>query len=151
MAIDDMIARAHDVDPNLPFNTGNPVAGLEVARFLGWLTRYRRMRLGKRLLEKCKLAQDGKPHYFSHLQRSRGTAGVYLVTSEGRSDRVDRLKFLVTYAHMKYGVNQCFGVATEPFGRGRSHDFVMRKAPPPPELVKRFTELPDPFAEDEPL
>lgn len=151
LAIDDMIARAHDVDPSLPFNTGNPIAGLEVARFLGWLTRYRRIRLGKRLLEKCELARDGKPHYFSHVQRSRGAAGVYLVTSESRSDRVDRLKFLVTYAHMKYKVDQCFGVATEPFGKGRSHDFIMRKGPPPPELVKRLSELPDPFAEGEAL
>lgn len=151
LAIDDMIARAHDLDPNLPFSTGNLAAGLEVARFLGWLTRYRRIRLGKRLIAKCDLAQDGNPHYFSHVQRSRGTAGIYLVTSESRSDRVDRLKFLVTYAHMKYGVNQCFGVATEPFGKGRSHDFVMRKSPPTPELVKRFNEIPDPFAEDEPL
>jgi hypothetical protein len=68
MVIDDMIARAHDVDPALPWNTGRNLAGLEVAKFLGWFTRDRRIKLGKRVIAKCEAARDGKPHYFLHRQ-----------------------------------------------------------------------------------
>src|SRR5262249_36097114 len=41
LTIDDMIARAHDIDPELPWNKGDRGASMKVARFLGWLTRER--------------------------------------------------------------------------------------------------------------
>jgi hypothetical protein len=81
LAIDDMIARAHDVDPGLPWNKGPGVGSIRVAQFLGWLTRDRRIRLGKKVLSACEAARDGQLHYFPHVQKSRGTACVYLVTS----------------------------------------------------------------------
>lgn len=127
LAIDDMIARVHDVDPGLPWNKGNGRGSMEVARFLGWLTRGRRIMLGKRIISACEAGRDGKLHYFPHVQRSRGTACVYLVTSQSRRDRVKTLQFLVAYAHMKCGVQQCLGVATEPIGNGRSYDFLVRR------------------------
>ena len=46
LAIDDMIARAHDVDPNLEWNTGSASLAANVARFLGWLSRDRRIKSG---------------------------------------------------------------------------------------------------------
>ena len=112
LSIDDMIARVHDIDPELPWNEGDGRGGLEVARFLGWLTRDRWIRLGKRILAACEAGRDGKLHYFPHVQRSRGTVGVFLITSQSRPDRVDTLRFLVDYAQMKYGVRECLGVAT---------------------------------------
>jgi hypothetical protein len=126
LAVDDMIARAHDIDPNLPWN-GSPVSVAEdVARFLGWLTRDRRIKLGKRILDKCVLsAETGNPEYFSYCQRARGTVSVYLVSSLSREERVQYLDFLVTYALYRYGVQQSFGVATEPIGGGRSYDFML--------------------------
>ena len=151
LAIDDMIARAHDVDPALPWSTGRKLAGLEVSKFLGWFTRDRRIKLGKKLIAKCEAAGDGKPHYFLHRQPSRGTACVFLATSENRPDRVRFLNFLVSYAHMKYGVRQCLGVATEPIGRGRSYDFVITRKSPPPALVEQLKTFDDPFSSDEPL
>jgi hypothetical protein len=151
LAIDDMIARAHDVDPALPWNTGRKLAGLEVAKFLGWYTRDRRIKLGKKLIAKCEVARDGKPHYFLHRQPSRGTACVFLVTSESRPDRVRSLNFLVSYAHVKYGVRQCLGVATEPIGRGRSHDFVITRKSPAAALLEQLKAFDDPFSSDEPL
>src|SRR5216683_4285752 len=151
LAIDNMIARAHDVDPELPWNTANRLAGLDVARFLGWLTRDRRIRLGKRLISKCEAAQDGKPHYFTHRKPSRGTVCVFLATSESRADRVKRLDFLVSYAHVKYGARQCLGVATEPLGNGRSYDFVITRTSPPLALVEKLKNFDDPFSSDEPL
>jgi hypothetical protein len=151
LAIDDMIARAHDIDPALPWNTGQKLAGLEVAKFLGWYSRDRRIKLGKRLIAKCEAARDGKPHYFLHRQPSRGTACVFLATSERRADRVELLNFLVSYAHVKYGVRQCLGVATEHIGRGRSHDFIITRSSPPPALIQKLKTFDDPFSSDGPL
>ena len=148
LSIDDMIARAHDIDPGLSWNKGDGQGGLEVAKFLGWLTRDRRIRLGKLLISKCEAAQGGEFHYFPHIQPSRGTAGVYLATSQSRPERVKTLQFLVHYAHMKYGVKQCFGVATEPLGNGRSYDFVISRKPLPPELLDELKKSPDPFSSE---
>jgi hypothetical protein len=148
LSIDDMIARAHDIDPGLSWNKGDGQGGLEVAKFLGWLTRDRRIRLGKLLISKCAAAQGGEFHYFPHIQPSRGTAGVYLATSQSRPERVKTLQFLVHYANMKYGVKQCFGVATEPLGNGRSYDFVISRKPLPLELLDELKKSPDPFSSE---
>jgi len=56
LSIDDMIARVHDVDPGLPWNKGTGRGSMEVARFLGWLTRNRRIKLGKRIISQCEAA-----------------------------------------------------------------------------------------------
>ena len=69
LSIDDMIARVHDVDPELAWNKGDGRGGLEVARFLGWLTRDCRIKLGKKILAACEAGRDGKLHYFPHVQR----------------------------------------------------------------------------------
>ena len=151
LSIDDMIARVHDVDPGLPWNKGHQRRSIEVARFLGWLTRDRRIKLGKRIISACEAGRDGNPHYFSHVQRSRGTACVYLVTSQTRPDRVETLQFLVAYAHMKYGVRQCLGVATEPIGKGRSYDFVVTRTSPPQALLEQLKTFDDLFSSDVPL
>jgi hypothetical protein len=151
LAIDDMIARVHDVDPGLPWNKTNGHGSIEVAKFLGWLTRDRRIRLGKRIIAACEAARDGQAHYFSHLQKSRGTACVYLVTSQSRQDRVKTLQFLVSYAQMKYEVPECVGVATEPIGAGRSYDFVVVRGPLPLASFQQLKTLDDPFSSEGPL
>ncbi len=152
LAIDDMIARSHDIDPNLAGNRSRQASSaLEVARFLSWLTRDRRIKLGKRLLQKCEAGRDGQPHYFTHRQPSKGTCCVFLVTSDNREDRVAHLQFLVSYAYMKYGVKTCMGVATEPFGRGRSYDFVVTRSAPPSEVIDRLKTANDPFGGDDSL
>lgn len=151
LAIDDMIARVHDVDPELPWNKSKGRGSMEVARFLGWLTRGRRIKLGKRIISACEAGRDGKPHYFPHVQQSRGTACVYLIMSQSRPDRVKTLQFLVDYAHMKYGVRQCLGVATEPIGKGRSYDFVITRESPPESLLQQLKSFDDPFSSEVPL
>ena len=151
LSIDDMIARVHDADPALPWNKREGREGLEVAKFLGWLTRDRRIRLGKLLISKCEAGRDGEVHYFPHVQPSRGTACVYLVTPQSRSERVKTLEFLVHYAQMKYGVRQCLGVATEPLGGGRSYDFVVLRKPLPSAAVEKLKTLADPFSSEVPL
>lgn len=151
LSIDDIIARAHDVDPSLEWNKESGQGALEVAKFLGWLTRNRRIRLGKLLVGKCEAAQDGELHYFPHIQPTRGTACVYLATSQSRSERVKTLQFLVYDAQMKYGVGRCLGVATEPLGNGRSYDFVMSRAPLPEKLLEALRTMTDPFSSETPL
>jgi len=151
LAIDDMIARVHDVDPGLPWNKRDGRGSIRVAQFLGWLTRDRRIRLGKRIIAACEAARDGQVHYFPHVQPSRGTACVYLATSQSRPDRVKTLEFLVSYAHMKHGVRQCLGVATEPIGAGRSYDFIVTRRPPPPALLEQLKTFCDPFSSEVPL
>ena len=66
LGIDDMIARVHDFDPELAWNKGKDKGqvSMEVARFLGWLTRERRIKLGKKIISACEAAKDGKLHYF---------------------------------------------------------------------------------------
>jgi hypothetical protein len=153
LCIDDMIAHVHDIDPGLAWNKdkANNHGSMEVARFLGWVTRNRRIRLGKRIMAECEAARNGQIHYFPHVQPSRGTVCVYFVSSLGRSERVDALRFLVDYAHMKYGVKQSLGIATEPIGNGRSYDFVVRQGEMAQEFVKHLKTLDDPFSSEMPL
>jgi hypothetical protein len=47
---------------------------------------------------------------------------------------------------MKYGVRQCFGVATEPIGNGRSYDFIVTKKSPPQTLLEQLKAFDDPFS-----
>jgi hypothetical protein len=149
LAIDDIIARAHDIQESV--DPKRRRKNLVVAEFLGWLTRARRIALGKRLVEQCRAALDGKPHYFVHVQSARGTACVYLTTAQERPARFETLKFLVAYAQMKHGVHRCLGVATEPIGDGRSYDFALREGPLPEELVAQLRSLDDPFGATGPL
>jgi hypothetical protein len=147
LAVDDMIARAHDLDPNLPWNDGPVSVAADIARFLGWLTRDRRIKLGKRILDMCvRGAKDGQVHQFSHFQRSRGTASVYLVSGLSREERVKYLEFLVTYAHFKYGVAQSFGVATDAGVSGRSYDFMLTRKQLTPEAIEILKTFNDPFS-----
>jgi hypothetical protein len=149
LAIDDIIARAHDIEE--PIDPSRRRKNLVIAEFLGWLTRSRRIALGKRLVMQCQDALDGKPHYFVHAQPARGTACVFLSTAEDRPARLVRLKFLVAYAQMKHGVHRILGVATEPIGPGRSYDFALREGPLPEELLVELRSAPDPFGTTEPL
>ncbi len=153
LSIDDKIARVHDVDPGLPWNENKADnrGSMEVARFLGWLTRDRRIRLGKRIISACEEAKDGKVQLLHHVQQSRGTVWITLVSSMSRPDRVKCLQFYVSYAHMKYGVKQCLGVATEPIGNGRSYDFIVTRTEPPKELIEQLKTFDDPFSSEVPL
>jgi hypothetical protein len=67
LLIDDLIAHAHDFDPDLSWNENTThESGLRVSTFLGWLTRDRRIKLGKLAYEHVELARDGKAYNFHH-------------------------------------------------------------------------------------
>ncbi|HVH88073.1 MAG TPA: hypothetical protein VM912_15230 [Terriglobales bacterium] len=115
----------------------------------GWLSRDRRIKLGKRVLNAClKSEATGEPEYFTHFQKSRGTVAVYLVSDEARKERLNQLDFLVTYAHFKYQVKQAFGVATDAGVSGRSYDFIMTRKQLQPENIAYLKTLPDPFTDE---
>jgi hypothetical protein len=147
-AIDDIIARAHDTEAADPARRRKNLA---VAEFLGWLSRGRRITVGRKFVEQCRDAQDGEDHYFVHAQPARGTACVYLSTSKDRPTRYEFLRFLIAYAQMKHGVQQCLGVATEPIGPGRSYDFALVEGPMPEEVAAQLRTAPDPFGTTAPL
>jgi len=142
LTIDDMIARIHDRDPSLDWNTrGNPSDLGIISAGLAWLNRQRRIALGKRLHEFCEAAAlDGKDHYFSHFQPGTGVARVFLVTARAREDRVAILHILVSAALAKYNAQKALGVATEPLGNGRSYDFVVREGQVSPEERQALEE-----------
>lgn len=153
IVIDDMTARAHDRDPELQWNkrSQGPKASLEVARYFGWSTREKRIRLGRRIIAKCEEASDGELHYFRHIQPSREACCVYLVTSQSRPERIKTLRYLVGYAYTRPGMRKCVGVATEPIGNGRSYDFYAPQKPPPSTVLDKLKEMGDLFSSDESL
>jgi|ERR1039458_1088285 hypothetical protein len=149
LAIDDMIARAHDVDPSLEWNTGPASVAANVARFLGWLSRDRRIKLGKRMFNAClESERTGKAEYFTHFERSAGTVGVYLASGQTRKERVEMLQFLVTYARFRYQTKRAFGVATDSGANGRAYDFMLTRTELPSEVTEYLRSIPDPFTSE---
>jgi hypothetical protein len=148
LLIDDLIAHVHDFDPSLSWNENTThEAGLRVASFLGWLTRDRRIKLGKLAYEHAELARDGNAHYFHHFHPSRGTCFIYLASSASRTDRVRYLQFLVSYAQMTHGCQESLGVATEATGGGgRSYDFVALRGPQPADQIEHLKAMANPFS-----
>jgi len=146
LLIDDLIAHAHDLDPNLPWNENTThESGLRVSTFLGWLTRDRRIKLGKLAYEHVDLARDGKAYNFHHFHPSRKTSFVFLASSASRAERVAYLSFLVSYAMFKDGSEESLGVATEATGGGRSYDFVAIRGKLSSEQIDFLKSTKDPF------
>lgn len=148
LAIDDIIARLHDRDPNLPWNQGAEQDVMRVAEQLAWLDRARRIALGKRAVALATKAQDGRERYFSHFQRITGVTMVFLATTESRERRLKYLQFLVGAAMMKYGAKTGVGIATEPIGAGRSYDVAFIQGELSPEFKAMLVDIGDPFSAD---
>lgn len=127
LAVDDIIARLHERDPALPWNTGADVQGvMRTAAALGWLTRERRITIGKRLLQMCENAKDGNAHDFAHYLRASRTGFHFVVTDAPRSERVQYLEALTLITQARFNAAKVVGVATEPLGLGRSYDVLLR-------------------------
>jgi hypothetical protein len=148
-AYDDIIARMHDVDPELPENrTTNPADVLPILEELGWLSRARRVALGRQIGEMCSAARDGGEHVLCHFQRPRGVVFVYLSCSLARSERAELVRGLVFRAQAKYDCEVGVGVATEPLGAGRSYDAFLHRGRLTPDLVQTLRTTDDPFGDD---
>ncbi|MGH7741169.1 MAG: hypothetical protein ACRENS_04030 [Candidatus Eiseniibacteriota bacterium] len=148
-AFDDIIARMHDIDPTLPGNrTTDPRDVLPIVEELGWLSRARRVALGRGMLRMVRDTVAGGQYVTCHFQRPRGIVFVYLCTGAPRSERGEMLRALVMRAQAKYDCRAALGVATEPLGAGRSYDAFMHGGPLPGGLVTVLRGTDDPFGDD---
>lgn len=149
LLVDDIISRAHDIDISV-FGDSEDVKKLahKIATCLGYLTRERRIRIGKKILEFAEKAKDGRIHKFVHLQKPIKQIYIYIFTTMNREERGQYLETLCTAAQVKYGYNKVLGIITEPIGSGRSYDFVFleeRRFPPsvqvPDEILEQLPDL----------
>jgi hypothetical protein len=127
--IDAMIAGAADWDPDWSSSL-DPHSYLLVAEVLERIRRLERVALGKRIMEKCRLAyEEGRARYFISALRD---GQLFFISHPGdRKERQSILQQFVVAAHtsqVESGTAEGFftlGVATEPYpNEGRSHDFT---------------------------
>jgi hypothetical protein len=127
LVIDDIIARIHERDPDLPWNEGSDAHSvMRVAAELNWLTRDRRITMGRRLLQICENAKDGNAHDFAHYLRAPRTAFHFVATDAPRPERIQYLQALTLITQARFNAVKVVGVATDPVGAGRSYDVLLR-------------------------
>ncbi len=122
LLIDDMIARAHDIDPKF----SEPGSGKDgkIPQIYGYLDRRRRIELGKKLYSAAVAARKSAAEIIVHYQRSIERVFIYVFSKVDREMRRGYLEALVAAAQIKYSVRKVIAVATEPVGMGgRSYDF----------------------------
>ncbi len=148
LAIDDIIARLHNRDPSLEWNSDtSPQEVGKITAQLAWLTRDRRIALGKRLIDLCEHACDGEGRFFPIFQRSRGVAFVFLASGDKRPERMRFLRYLVDSAHVEFDARAVVGVATEPIGNGRSYDLVHCEGPVSQQSREFYQQHGSPFSQ----
>lgn len=140
LLVDDIIARAHDIDPSLPYHnkTTSRQTSVAIATYLGYLTRERRISLGKRMFECVNGATDGNAHHFCHYKPSLKQVFVFLATSKSRVERTKLLRFLLSVAQVKFNASIGLGIATEPPGKGCSYDMALHRGLPVAELRREL-------------
>lgn len=136
LLVDDIIAHAHDIDSSLSWHNPNTAkqTSIEIATYLGYLTRERRISLGKRAFECVNGASDGNNHHFCHYKPSLKQVFVFLATSKSREERIKFLSYLLSVAQVKFNANVGIGIATEPPGEGRSYGMALHRTLPSVEL-----------------
>ncbi len=149
LLVDDIISRAHDIDISV-FGDSEDVNILahKIATCLGYLTRERRIAIGKKILEFADKARDGKVYKFVRLQKPIKQIYIYIFGCIKRKDRGRYLETLCAAAQVKYGYNKVLGILTEPIGNGRSYNFVFleKKYSPssvqvPDEILEQLPDL----------
>ena len=125
LLVDDIISRAHDIDISV-FGDSEDVKifAHKIATCLGYLTRERRILIGKKILKFADKAKDGSIYKFVHLQKPIKQVYIYIFANINREDRGKYLEALCAAAQIKYGYDKVLGILTQPIGSGRSYDFV---------------------------
>lgn len=123
--IDDMIARAHEIDQKIYGKDKENIRfSHKIAEAYGYLTRERRIEMGKRLYRAANEARKGLGKIVAHIQKPIRQTYLYLFTLENRKERRKLLKAISVAAQKKYTNEKVLAVATEPLGTGgRSYDF----------------------------
>ena len=133
--VDDIIAHSHDLDPSYSADP-NPIGTLKISQWLGYLSRERRILLGKHMFLRALKAQDGSPRLFVHLRRAEGHLLLFLYTAMERSQRRESLRALAEAAVHRYDCGNVLAVATEPIGAGRSYDLLLLEKELPLEKIE---------------
>ncbi len=126
LLIDDIIARAHDVDPETvdDFDSAKHLSHV-LGQTYGYLDRERRIAIGKKLLDAAVAARTLEPRTVTHIQRPIGQTYLYVYTKADRKTRREYLHAMSALAQVKYGYPRVIAVATESVGLGgRSYDFI---------------------------
>ena len=149
LLIDDIIARAHDIDPETvdDFNSAKHLSHI-LGQTYGYLDRERRIAIGKKMLDAAVDAQTHEPRIVAHIQRPIGQTYLYIYTKTDRKTRREYLHAMSALAQVKYGYQRVIAVATEPVGLGgRSYDFIFLEKKEIPEGTvipdEVFNQLPD--------
>jgi len=139
--IDDMIAKAHDLDQKIYGKDEKNIRfSHKIAEAYGYLTRERRIEMGKRLLRAADKARKGFGEIRVHVQKPIKQTYIYFFTLQNRKKRKDLLKAISAAAQKKYSNEKVLAVATEPLGTGgRSYDFVYIDH----YLLKEDVEIPE--------
>ncbi|MHB0897237.1 MAG: hypothetical protein ACYC1A_06785 [Spirochaetales bacterium] len=124
LLVDDMIARAHDLDECYK-NIEDKNKALKIAECLGCLTRDRRIAIGKKLYEKAIQAKETGLEIFVHLQRPIRQLYIYIYTNKDRASRKELGEMLTSIAQYKYDNINVITIITEPIGLGRSYDYIL--------------------------
>ena len=127
--VDDIIARANDVDPDLVEDLGKArdLAHV-VGQTYGFLDRERRIAIGKWMLDAAVSARSQENRIIVHIRRPIGQIFIYLFTKADRKLRREYLYAISSVAQEKYKFNKVMAMATEPADTGgRSYDFVHLK------------------------
>ncbi len=148
--IDDIIARAHDVDPAWvdDLSAGKQLAH-DVGQAYGFLDRERRIEIGKRLIEAAISAKSGGSRTVVHIQRHIGQVYLYFFSGADRKLRRDDMYMMSAVAQEKYGYKNVLAVSTEPVATGgRSYDFINLKekqfktqAEIPREIIEQLPDV----------
>jgi hypothetical protein len=145
--IDDAIARMHTLDPEFPLNPVDPASAADtsriVAEHLAWLTRERRILLGRELLRLRKSALDGTDHYWALYQRPVDRVYVILATKRLGEDRARALAVLCDTAKEHHQAGTAVGLATDPEGPGCSYIGMVSMLDFPEDYRTRLREFGD--------
>jgi hypothetical protein len=129
--VDAVIAATHDHDPQFGV-LDSPYHYLDIAEVLERLHPDSKIELGKRILEKCRLAgEQNRPRYIG-FEDGEGGMIVFVSDPAPREERRHFLQGFVFAVHtstIEEGVNtahRTVGFATEPYpSSGRSHDLML--------------------------
>lgn len=123
LIVDDIISRVHDLDDKYS-NINAKQSSFIVGQVLGYLTRERRIELGKRILNMAEQSRDGIIRSLIYIHPATKWALLVYISKQPRNERRDLIKSLLPAAQIKYKVSTVVIIITEPIGAGRSYDFA---------------------------
>lgn len=147
VVVDDIIARMHENDPDLPWAKGSTKAdAMKLAEQLSCLDRYRRLLIGKRLLDAVRDCGVGSYRAFYRGLRWNGCCYMFLVMDGDRGKRLDLCRVFLAAAMARSGMEIGVAVATNSAAlKGRAYDVMMRLDPLSQEERDFYLSGPDPF------